>query len=78
MRAFGYGEQARVAQYQKISRWLAARPQLWRAKKIEHNNAEHIAIAKALIAAGFYSKKTSVVDIKVPKILKIMAHFEKH
>lgn len=73
MRVFGFGKDAMISQYHKIAKWLHARPELYKGKKIERYDQNWNDLAKILKAAGFYSKKTSTVDINIPRILKFVA-----
>jgi hypothetical protein len=71
MRVFGRKAFEQGAQYQKIGNWLAEHPELWRRKRIKPNDKTWRLIGKALKAAGFYSQKTSIVDIKLDKLIRI-------
>ena len=62
MRVFGRGSISIMDQYGKIVVWLRDHRELWKMPEIE--------LARTLRAKGFYSRKTSLCDIKVDKLLK--------
>ncbi len=68
MRVFGRNGFAVKQQYVRIALWLKQHRELWNGEKALSTNE----LARVLRSKGFYSKKTSLCDIKVERILEIV------
>jgi hypothetical protein len=72
MRVFGRGGTQIAVQYNRIAAWLEAHRELWDGKKA----LPTIELARLLRRKGFYSGKTSLCDIKVSRLLEMVARKE--
>jgi len=68
MRVFGRGGIAAKKQYDRIAAWLKKRRKLWDGEKA----LPMIELARVLRDKGFYSKKTSLCDIKINRLMEMV------